>query len=158
MTAHKWTRDTQPSLSGDWKKPLSILCSGWYACSMPISCPWAIYLRHSTTGPQGFSGSIGKERLVTWSEQPVSSFESEQLTELNFNSFWSNEDQKELNTDQRYLLEMCNIFSIGECSIDLAMWNSDCLNHSRWLKTANRILWLYVSDKKPSDNLKMLVT
>src|SRR6218665_3229421 len=38
------------------------------------------------------------------------------------------------------------------------MRNPGCLNHSRWLTTANRILLLYVSDKKPSENLKTLVT
>ena len=37
------------------------------------------------------------------------------------------------------------------------MRNPGCLNHSRWLTTANRILRLYVSDKEPSDNLKTLV-
>jgi hypothetical protein len=67
-------------------------------------------------------------------------------------------DPKELSTDQRYLLEMCNSISKGECRVDLAMRNPGCLNHSRWLTTANRILRLYVSDKKPSKNLKTLVT
>ena len=47
---------------------------------------------------------------------------------------------------------------LGECGVDLAMRNPGCLNHSRWLTTANRILRLYVSDKKPSENLKTLVT
>src|SRR6218665_3752481 len=36
--------------------------------------------------------------------------------------------------------------------------NPGCLNHSRWLTTANIILLLYASDKKPSENLKTLVT
>jgi len=72
----------------------------------------------ATTGPpapRGFSGSIGK-RLVTCSEPPVYSFEPVQLTEQ-----LSNVDMKEFRTDQRYLLEMCNSISIGECSVDLAM-------------------------------------
>ncbi|PGH37161.1 MAG: hypothetical protein CRN43_22805 [Candidatus Nephrothrix sp. EaCA] len=106
----------------------------------------------ATTGPRGFSGSIGK-RLVTCSEHPVSSFEPVQLTEQ-----LSNVDPKELSTDQRYLMEICNNIRIGECEVDLAMRNPGCLNHSRWLTTANRILRLYVSDKKPSENLKTLVT
>ena len=72
-------------------------------------------LNGATTGPSGFFGSIGK-RLVTCSEQPVFSFEPVQLTEE-----LSNVDPKELSTDQRYLLEMCNSISIGECSVDLAM-------------------------------------
>lgn len=90
---------------------------------------------------------------MTCSEQPVSSFEPVQLTEQ-----LSNVDPKELSTDQRYLMEICNSIRIGECGVDLAMRNPGCLNHSRWLTTANRILLLYVSDKKPSENLKTLVT
>src|SRR6218665_2787987 len=128
---------------------------------------WLVCLRHAndlplrhlfealdgaTTGPRGFPGSIGK-RLVTCSEQPVSSFEPVQLTEQ-----LSNVDPKELSTDQGYLMEICNTTSIGECGVDLAMRNLGCLNHSRWLTTANRILRLYVSDRKPSENLKTLVT
>src|SRR6218665_2060583 len=70
----------------------------------------------------------------------------------------SNVDPKELSTDQRYLMEICNSISIGECGVDLALRNPGCLNHSRWLTTANRILLLYVSDKKPSENRKTLVT
>jgi len=108
-----------------------------------MSCCCTIYSRHAldgaTTGPRGFSGSIGK-----WLQTCI-----EQLSNL---------DPKELSTDQRYLLEMCNSISKGECSVDLSMRNPGCLNYSQWLTTANRILRLYVSDKKPSENLKILVT
>lgn len=128
----------------------------WLVCLLHTN---ELPLRHlfealdgATTSPRAFSGSIGK-RLLTCSEQPVSSFEPVHLTEQ-----LSNVDPKELSTDQRYLLEMCNSISKGECSVDLAMRNPGCLNHSRWLTTANRILRLYVSDKKPSENLKTLVT
>src|SRR6218665_733296 len=38
------------------------------------------------------------------------------------------------------------------------MRNPGCLNHSRWLTTANRIPRLYVSNNKKSENLKTLVT
>jgi len=128
----------------------------WLACLLHAN---ELPLRHllqsldgTTTGPHGFFGSTGK-RLVTCSEQPVSSFEPAQLTEQ-----LSNVDPKELSTDQRYLLEMCNSISKGECSVYLAMRNTGCLNHSRWLMTGNRILRLFVSDKEPSENVKTLVT
>src|SRR6218665_4210287 len=39
-------------------------------------------------------------------------------------------------------MEICNSIRIGECGVDLAMRNPGCLNHSRWLTTANRILLL----------------
>lgn len=128
----------------------------WLVCLLHAN---ELPLRHlfealdgATTGPRGFSGSIGKQ-LLTCTEQPVSSFEPVQLTEQ-----LSNVNPKELSTDQRYLLEMCNSISKGECSIDLARRNPGNLNHSRWLTTANRILRLYVSDENPSDNLKTMVT
>ena len=59
----------------------------------------------ATTGPRGFPGSIGK-RLLTCSEQPVSSFEPVQLTEQ-----LSNVDPKELSTDHRYIYWKCAIAS-----------------------------------------------
>lgn len=128
----------------------------WLVCLLHTN---ELPLRHlfhaldgATTGPRGFSGSIGK-RIATCSEHPVSSFVPVQLNEQ-----LSNVDPKMLSTDQRYLLEMCNSISKGECSIDLAMRNPGCVNHSRWLTTANRILRLYVSEKEPTENLKTLVT
>src|SRR6218665_1135894 len=101
---------------------------------MLMTCPCAIYSRHSTAlllAHADFSGSIGKQ-LVTCSEQPVSSFEPVQLTEQ-----LSNVDPKELSTDQRNLMEIhvCNSIRIGECGVDLAMRNPGRLNHSRWLTT-----------------------
>src|SRR6218665_186065 len=97
---------------------------------------WLVYLLHdlplchlfealdgATDGPRGFPGSIGKQ-LVTCSEQSVSSFEPVQLTEQ-----LSNMDPKELSTDQRYLMEICNSIRIGDCGVDLAMRNPGCLNH-----------------------------
>src|SRR6218665_3783380 len=56
-------------------------------------------------------------------------------------------------------MEICNSIRIGECGVNLAMRNPGCLNDSRWLTTANRILLLHVCERqKPSENLKTLVT
>src|SRR6218665_500307 len=138
-------------LEESFEHPVQWLACLFHANDLPLRHLFEA-LDGATTGPRGFSGSIRK-RLVTCSEQPVSSFEPVQLTEQ-----LSNVDPKELSTDQWYLMEICNTTSIGECGIDLAMRNLGCLNHSRWLTTANRILRLYVSDRKPSENLKTLVT
>jgi len=91
----------------------------WLVCLLHTN---ELLLRHlfeavdgATTGPRGFPGSIGK-RLLTCSEQPVSSFEPVQLTEQ-----LSNVDPKELSTDQRYLPECAiasakvNVASIWQC-------------------------------------------
>ena len=114
----------------------------WLVCLLHAN---ELPLRHqfeALDGPRGFSGSIGK-RLVTCSKQRVSSFEPVQLTEQ-----LSNVDPKELSTDQRYLVEIYNSSSIGECGVDLAMRNPSCLNHSRWLTTGNRILLLLCQRQK----------
>ena len=66
-------------------------------------------------------------------------------------------DPKKLSTAQQYLLEICNGINAGECSINLSVRNSGCLNHSRWLTTANRILKLFVGIKIPSEKLQALV-
>ena len=106
----------------------------------------------STSGPRGFSGSIGRQ-LETCTLHPVTFSNTVRLTEP-----LSNLDPKELSTDQQYLLEICNSISNGDCSVDLASRNPGYLNHSPWLTTANRILQLYVSKSNPSDKFLTLVT
>ena len=69
----------------------------------------------------------------------------------------SNVDPKKLSADQRYLLKICNSINAGECSIDQSIQNPGCLNHSRWLTPANRILKLYEGIKIPSEKLQALV-
>jgi len=120
-------------LEETFERPLQWLVSQLHVNKLPLRYLFQS-LDGATTDPHEFSGSIGK-RLVTCSKQPVSSFEPVQLAVQ-----LSNVDPKEFSTDQRYLLEMCNSISKGECSIDLAMRNPGCLNHSRWLTTGNRIL------------------
>ena len=126
----------------------------WLVCLLHAN---ELLLRHlfetldrAFTGPQGFSGSIEK-RLATCTQELVSSFKAVRLIED-----LSNVDPKKLSTDQQYLLEICNGINAGECSIDLSIRNPGCLNHFRWLTTANRILKLYVSIKIPSEKLQAL--
>ena len=99
------------------------------------------------TGPQGFSGSIEK-RFATCTQQPLTSFKAVRLTK---------DLPKKLSTDLQYLLKICNGINAGECSFDLSIRNPGCLNHFRWLTTANRIFRLYVSNKIPSEKLQALV-
>ena len=40
------------------EEPSGILCSGWYVCSMPMSCPCAIYSRHWTARLQARADSL----------------------------------------------------------------------------------------------------
>ena len=46
----------------------------------------------------------------------------------------------------------------GECAPDLALKDPGPLSSSRWLIWANIILRLYISEVKPSDEIKLLVS
>ena len=66
-------------------------------------------------------------------------------------------DPNELGTDQKYLLEMCQEITTGQCSTDLGNRKPGPMCHSRWLTTANWILQLYISKENPDKHLVTLV-
>ena len=108
------------------------------------------YIDGSSTGPYNFSGSIGKllndcekSAVVKYKKIPVDQ------CDINF-------EYDKLSCDQKYLLDICNAVITGHCPDNLANRSPGNLNLSRWLTTANRILRFYISDKKPSKNLKLL--
>jgi len=117
-------------------------------CSIIMSCPSAMYLKHSTE----------------WLQARMES------SELSESSYWRVAYKLFPYLNQRSWLNSCPVWTqrswaqisgiYWKCAIasEMAMWNPGCLNHSWWLTTANRILWLYVSDEEPSENLKMQVT
>lgn len=102
-----------------------------------------------TSGPQQFSGMIGKS-LETCETLALTSFTSVPvaLPEI---------DKNDLSADQKYLLDISKAVSSGECPPDLANRSPGTMSHSRWLTTANRILRLYVSTAEPSESFKLLV-
>ena len=56
-------------------------------------------------------------------------------------------DSKGLSTDQKYLWNIANAVSTGNCSIKLSLMKPGKINLSRWLTTASRFLRLCVSEK-----------
>ena len=131
------------------KRPLQ-----WMVCLLHAN---ELPLRHlfqsldgATTGPFGFAGTLGKA-LNKCDELPVVKYRPVE-TDL------PTVDPRDLSTDQRYLYEMAQAVSSGDCSRDLSLRNPGALNHSRWLTTANRLLRLYVGCKNPSDTLVTIVT
>ena len=62
-----------------------------------------------------------------------------------------------LSNNHSYLYEMCCSVSNGNCSEGLTRQNPGKMPHSRWLTTANRILRLNISTKKPEQSLQLLV-
>ena len=126
----------------------------WFVCLLHAN---ELPLRHlffnldgCTTGPNSFSGSIGKQ-LDKCLDSKVEAFEPipTELSDLNIDL---------LSTDQKYLFQMCSAISSGTVSPNLANKDPGKLAHSRWLTFANRILRLYVGTAKPTKNLKELAT
>lgn len=65
--------------------------------------------------------------------------------------------KRDFSTDVQYLYNMANAISNGICPVDLANKKAGPISHSRWLTKASRLLRLYVTTNKPSNNLKILV-
>ena len=63
----------------------------------------------------------------------------------------------DLSTDQKYAYQMCTAIMIGSVEPDLQYLEVGPIVHSRWLTSACLILRFYVSQSKPSSNLKHLV-
>lgn len=125
----------------------------WFICLLHAN---ELPLRHivheidgKTTGPQGFSGPIGKE-LINCENKPIVKYQRIEAVHIDV-------DIEDLGTDQMYLAKIYNAIREGECSSSLAQQNPGKMGHARWLTTANRILRLYVSSEEPSDNFKCIV-
>lgn len=138
-------------LEKEARKPLQWIICLFHGNELPLRHLYK-FLDGKTTGPETYSGDIGKA-LENCEKQTVIDFQRiegnlpDKLRVL-----------KDLSTDQKYLLEICVAVSSGICTPDLAARNPGKLSHSRWLTTANRILRLYISNKNPSENLKTLAT
>lgn len=113
-------------------------------------CKAIVNLDGTTVGPNAFSGPIGRE-LPVWEGKPIVPFERIDFV------YPESTDMAKFNSDQLYLLEMCKAISNGHCPEELAKRSPGKLSHARWLTAANLILRLYVSTRKPSQNLKLLV-
>ncbi|KAG5899989.1 hypothetical protein JTB14_034558 [Gonioctena quinquepunctata] len=129
----------------------------WFVCQLHAN---ELLLRHlinfldgSTTGPKGFCGPSG---------QALKGCES--LSIVNFNIIESNVPalnnsvKNDLSTDQNYIIEICDAIPKETVDEKLFKRSPGKIVHSRWLRTANRVLRLYVPTAEPSENLVVLVT
>ena len=89
-----------------------------------------------TSGPEGF-GSLTRKHLIGCESLDVVDFEAVEVPEITI-------DEKDLSSDQKYLLSIFKAVRMGFVSPHLASQKPGPLNHSRWLTTACRILRLYV--------------
>ncbi|ESO03324.1 hypothetical protein HELRODRAFT_173610 [Helobdella robusta] len=129
------------------KRPLQ-----WCVCLLHVN---ELAFRHlfssldgTTTGPNSFSGSIGK-RLDSSFDFKIEAFEPilTDLPDLNTDL---------LSTNQKYLYQMCSAISASLVSPNLAIKGPGKLTHSRWLTCANRIFRLYIGTADQAENLKEL--
>lgn len=65
---------------------------------------------------------------------------------------------EDLSDDQRLLLEYALGVSLGTVDYKYAKRKPGPVNHSRWLTTATRIMYLYTRTVEPTETLKTLVT
>ena len=103
-------------------KPLQWLVCQLHGNKLPLR-HLLEHLDGSTTGPGAFAGPIGKA-LSTCQLMPVVAFEKI-VADL------PSVDLKNLSTDQKYMWEITNAVSSGECSLALAQRQPGTLNHSR---------------------------
>ncbi|KAL4083484.1 hypothetical protein QTP88_028800 [Uroleucon formosanum] len=115
-------------------KPLQWVICQLHANELPLRHLFQ-HLDGKTSGKRGFSGVLRKQLENCHSNMPFL------------------ETAIDLNTDQKYLFNICVSIINGECFIDLARTNPGKQAHSRWLITANRILRLYISTETPEENL-----
>jgi len=129
---------------------------------------WAICLLHcnelplrhifktldgTTKSPSSFSGPIGKElsgSVTEWDVvkfKPIPNSDFPVLPPLLLDS---------LSTDQFYAYNICWEIIQGNNETDIQFLEIGELCHSRWLTLGCRLLRKYISEKKPSKNLKIL--
>ncbi|GBN21854.1 hypothetical protein AVEN_233604-1 [Araneus ventricosus] len=102
------------------------------------------------TRPKSFSGTIGTH-LSKCEKLPVVNFESNEceIPEI---------ERKILSKDQQYLLDISYAIKSGRSPEYLSVHEPGPLSHSSWLITANRVLRLYLSIEKTTDEHKILVS
>lgn len=102
-----------------------------------------------TNGPYGFKETIGKklERCESLSIIKFKPIEKNLPTIIYIVKF------SDLITDQKYVLKIVQIVSLGEIYVSLSLRNLGKLLHVNYLTMANRNLRLHVETKKPSENL-----
>lgn len=125
----------------------------WLICQLHANeLPLRHLIRHldgNTTGPFTYCGPIGK--LLDLSEQlPIVKFRkiAVDLPTL---------DVDKLSTDQKYLYQICQAISSGNCPTALSTKSPGKLSHARWLTTANRVLRLYIGTEEPSLEIETIV-
>lgn len=140
-------------LEKHFKHPLQWLICLLHSNELPLRHLFR-YLDGKTSGPQCYSGYVGK-LLEQCDKMPVLDFQQIECDDLGLLQLSGN-ILCDLSTDQRYLYDMYQAVASGTCSEPLAHRSPGTLVMSRWLTMANCILRLYVATAQPSDTLKIM--
>lgn len=126
----------------------------WIICLLHMNeLPFRHLFEHldgKTSGPQTFSGPIGKN-LENCEKRPVIQYQS-------IPGVLPNVSAEDITADQKYLYRIVLAVTTGDFPADLADKSPGKMSHARWLTWANRVMRLYVSMKSPSQNLIVLAT
>lgn len=131
-------------------RPLQWIICLFHMNELPLRHLFA-KLDGTTTGPSTYSGAIGK-LLDDCEKRSVVIYEKIEGMLPNISKV------KDLSSDQRYLYNITSAVISGECLPDLSYRSPGKMSHARWLTKANRILRLYVSTDRPTNELKQLAT
>lgn len=138
-------------LEEEWNRPLQ-----WSICTLHMNelhvRALINHLDGGTSGPHTFSGPLGK-RLEQCEGLDIVEFEP-----IAFPFTKGNLDETTLSADQKYLFDICEAIAEGPRNFreQLKSRAIGPISHSRWTTTANRVLRVYVSDRKPSAKLKTI--
>ena len=64
--------------------------------------------------------------------------------------------EEDLSTDQYYAYKTCTAVMVGDLRRDIELLEVGELFHSRWLTLGCRVVRFYISQEKPSENLKAI--
>lgn len=114
-----------------------------------------LHLDGVTTGPRSFTGVLGTAlQNAALTKLPIVAFAPIDPA----GAYLDVDDDRELSSDQNYLLIAWRATCDGTWSGSDACRSPGALCHSRWLTFANRLLRLYASTSCPSAELVHLVT
>ena len=136
----------------------------WLICMLHLNeLPFrAIFTKvdGTTSGPRGFHGNIGSRLKFNPKSLPIVNFKAVPGCTENL----SEEIKRDLSEDQCYMLRACLVVQEGKdhaAEQDLNFLTSaspGSLHHARRLTCANRVLRLYCSTEKPSEEMLKIVS
>ena len=107
-----------------------------------------------TTGPQSFSGPLGKKCKKNAHNKPQFAVES---IENPLQHSVKKEDFSGLSIDQRLLYEYTKEIGSEKVNKEYSSWKIGQLYHAAWLALAIRLVAVYIREESPSGNLIKLV-